>query len=543
MSPSAVRDSQERYDELQCYLYSEAEPMNELLKCCYDPSHLLNQENCHEDEDDDQSDCCFDYCCFDNCVDVPDHEKPIQDTISTATSPDRQTKLETFHSDSEYFSRDGRFNFSNNNLPGNNEDKLGNIDLLANMFPCAANPHKVFPQVSVNDVRQENKYLSQSHHHHMHFEDQYNGNVVRHDIIIPSNIHTHLRSHSHHHCPDHEQDQPGALNSSHHHHHHHHHHQLSQTHAVIKEEENHAPPHKRVKLTNEEPSNFISCKWNGCNDELDSSSFNQHILDSHINIKSDTYDCEWKECFFSTDNLDDLLMHAGLHLDQSPVSMDTLTNTSSSTKPAPHNHASNAEHTCLWVSEDGSTCNEHFMTTTDLTNHVIEVHVQSKKSEYTCRWKDCTRELKPFTQRQKVIRHLNTHTKHKPFVCHYCMKSFSLELMLEQHLRTHTGETPFKCNVCGKEFKTSSSYTIHQRIHTGEKPLECQICGKKFRESSNLNKHMKTHTRKFKCDCCMKSFDDEAKFKKHQTLCQEIGRPNLKWSCRVDQEVGVKVGQ
>ncbi|KAG7693401.1 hypothetical protein KL915_004300 [Ogataea haglerorum] len=540
MSPCAVKDSQDRYDELQCYLYSETEPMNELLKCCYDPSHLLNQENCHDDEDDDQSDCCFDYCCFDNCVDVPDHEKSIQETLSDATSPDRQIKLETSNSYSAYLNRDGRSNLSYNQLPGNNEDKLGTMDLLASMLPCAASPSKAFPQAKVNDLRQEDKNLSQSHHHHMHFEDQYNGNVVRHDIIIPSNIHTHLHSHSNRHYVDHEQVQPAALNH-HHHHHHHQHHQLNPTHAAIKEEENHK--HKRVKLAHGEPSNFISCKWNGCNDELDSSSFNQHILDSHIKAKSDTFDCEWKECFFSADNLDDLLLHAGLHLGESPVPIETLTDISANEKPASNHPASHAEHTCLWVLDDGSTCNEQFMTTTDLTNHVIDVHVQSKKSEYTCRWKDCTRELKPFMQRQKIIRHLNTHTKHKPFVCHYCLKSFSLELMLEQHLRTHTGETPFKCNVCGKEFKTSSSFTIHQRIHTGEKPLKCQICGKKFRESSNLNKHMKTHTRKFKCECCMKSFDDEAKFKKHQALCQEIGRPILNCSCLVDQEIGIKVGQ
>ncbi|ODV58578.1 Zap1p ASCRUDRAFT_77822 [Ascoidea rubescens DSM 1968] len=162
-------------------------------------------------------------------------------------------------------------------------------------------------------------------------------------------------------------------------------------------------------------------------------------------------------------------------------------------------------------------CNKAFNNTNDLTNHIIQEHVGSGKSQYTCCWEECERNHRIFNQRQKIVRHLHVHTKHKPFVCSICQHRFSVDTMLQQHMRIHSGEKPFKCKICSKTFTTSSSLTIHLRIHSGEKPLVCKYpgCGKRFSESSNLTKHMRIHEKKYKCKKCCRSFDREEQLRGH----------------------------
>lgn len=156
--------------------------------------------------------------------------------------------------------------------------------------------------------------------------------------------------------------------------------------------------------------------------------------------------------------------------------------------------------TCHWQthSENGQpvSCGKSHASAADLHEHVLNDHIESGQRLYDCCWIGCDRHNgKNFRQRQKLVRHLFIHTKHRPCVCHVCGASFAVDTMLTQHMRTHSGEKPYTCNVCGKRFSTSSSLSIHNRVHTGEKPLVCKWpgCGKRFRESSNLTKHMKVH--------------------------------------------------
>ena len=160
-------------------------------------------------------------------------------------------------------------------------------------------------------------------------------------------------------------------------------------------------------------------------------------------------------------------------------------------------------HCCHWeigVDQDGKplSCDNVYHSEGDLQQHIIDNHIGSGKSSYKCCWIGCERHNgKIFTQRQKLYRHIHTHTNYKPCKCPECGASFAVESMLQQHLRTHSGEKPFVCNICKKSFATSSSLSIHNRVHTGEKPLKCKWpgCNKSFSESSNLTKHMKTHTK------------------------------------------------
>lgn len=85
-------------------------------------------------------------------------------------------------------------------------------------------------------------------------------------------------------------------------------------------------------------------------------------------------------------------------------------------------------HHCQW--ED---CTEVFDTSAALMAHVSD-HLGSGKASYECKWRGCERahEGRPFSQRQKAIRHLLTHTGDKPFACKFCAKTFSEATALTQ---------------------------------------------------------------------------------------------------------------
>lgn len=180
-------------------------------------------------------------------------------------------------------------------------------------------------------------------------------------------------------------------------------------------------------------------------------------------------------------------------------------------------------HTCQWVTSNDPkhVCKMTFSSAKDLSDHVVEDHIGSRKPEYSCSWDGCDRCDRPFTQRQKVVRHLQTHTKHRPHQCPVCHYRFAEESVLKQHMRIHSGEKPFQCQICHKTFAASTALSVHMRIHTGEKPLVCKWpgCGKRFSESSNLTKHMKTHTleKPFACPHpgCDKRFGRNDQLQRH----------------------------
>ncbi|KAI2467703.1 hypothetical protein F4781DRAFT_423125 [Annulohypoxylon bovei var. microspora] len=202
------------------------------------------------------------------------------------------------------------------------------------------------------------------------------------------------------------------------------------------------------------------------------------------------------------------------------------------------------EHICQWVISPGGSdtqgnicghvCNDPY----SLHEHLCNEHIAplSNKMKYLCLWKGCTRRGdQVFASRNKLRRHLATHTAYKPHKCEICGEGFSAQQALDQHVRTHTGETPYKCDYegCGKAFKQKSALTMHKRTHTGEKPLECDICGKRFCESSNLSKHRKTHNPdfKFKCDepGCGSQFIRIDQLRRHQA---RHDRPKRKQKAR-----------
>ncbi|KAG8699492.1 zinc-finger protein [Ceratobasidium sp. 395] len=170
-------------------------------------------------------------------------------------------------------------------------------------------------------------------------------------------------------------------------------------------------------------------------------------------------------------------------------------------------------HTCGWVD-----CGQTFDTSADLTEHLSTVHVGRGKASYDCHWVGCARHgpKHGFSSKQKILRHLQSHTGHRPFKCDVCGLDFSEAATLQQHMRRHTQER------CGKAFAITGALTIHKRTHNGDKPFKCKYCDRAFAESSNLSKHLRTHTgiRPYACTepGCDKRFSRPDQVTRHMSV-------------------------
>lgn len=110
---------------------------------------------------------------------------------------------------------------------------------------------------------------------------------------------------------------------------------------------------------------------------------------------------------------------------------------------------------------------EPFANPAALMEHLSDMHVGRGENSYVCKWGDCGSQNdgsgRVFRSRQKVLRHLQSHTGHKPFICPECEQAFSEMAPLQAHLRRHKEEKPFVCEHegCGKRFAIAGSLTIH----------------------------------------------------------------------------------
>ncbi|KAI5959334.1 ZAP1 [Candida theae] len=339
------------------------------------------------------------------------------------------------------------------------------------------------------------------------------------------------------------------------------------------------------------------CQWEHCIKKLNNDNFMNHLVGDHIKQEHDlekatSYQCEWNNCNYTDENLDALLEHLETHKQSnqeetefrtsSPRVLTPMSTTSvneksplaakspTSTKPElnitsmsilpqkkkgnttnkPACCAQGPEFRCEWevgVDDYGKPipCNATHESQCDLQHHIINDHIGSGQSKYTCNWIGCDRHNgKIFKQRQKLLRHIHVHTNYKPCKCSICGASFAVQSMLDQHLRVHSGEKPFQCSTCGKRFATSSSLSIHNRVHTGEKPLKCKWpgCNKSFSESSNLTKHIKTHERELVCVECGSAFSKKTDLEEHIRSHKEVDNGNLEMSrgdLRASAEVAI----
>ncbi|KAG0299642.1 small nuclear RNA activating complex, polypeptide 3 [Dissophora globulifera] len=288
---------------------------------------------------------------------------------------------------------------------------------------------------------------------------------------------------------------------------------------------------------------MIRCLWEGCTAAfLSQDDLLPHVSQLHVPMiqEEDHPHCHWGTCVTEQQDPDKLLQH--LRADHHIVPMSSAIPGTDILRPEPKlpslqqsvdhrldwNESSSVEtddtlqeeqHYCGWKG-----CNRVFSNFDSLTSHLSEDHIGTGKSEYVCDWEGCERNGRGFGQRQKAMRHIQTHTGDKPYQCHLCKKRFSESNIMAQHMRTHTGEKPFKCPHpgCGREFSISGALTIHRRVHSGEKPFKCRFegCDKWFAESSNLTKHLRVHTgeRPFPCPFpgCEKRFSRPDQVTRHR---------------------------
>lgn len=80
----------------------------------------------------------------------------------------------------------------------------------------------------------------------------------------------------------------------------------------------------------------------------------------------------------------------------------------------PHNASrvpNDGTHCCGW-----DDCAMKFGTVEELTNHLQAAHI-SRKTPFSCLWKNCSRQGKPFSNHSGLFRHLRYHTGDKPCKC------------------------------------------------------------------------------------------------------------------------------
>ena len=157
-------------------------------------------------------------------------------------------------------------------------------------------------------------------------------------------------------------------------------------------------------------------------------------------------------------------------------------------------------HCCHWQ-VNGWACNNHYPSATDLDQHIISDHAGrhpngQPSSEHLCHWAGCSK-TETFGNKPKLIRHIHSHTGHKPYQCSHanCDRGFVTKEQLKNHETTHTKSKQHVCPDCGKGFAVKTALTSHMNVHKGAKPYLCDECGKGFADSSNLSKHKAIHKR------------------------------------------------
>lgn len=169
----------------------------------------------------------------------------------------------------------------------------------------------------------------------------------------------------------------------------------------------------------------------------------RHVLEEHLGVPSDILG--WNELLAaplpSSTAANVKKAHHKLHARPKRTIFPTPPSSHSTSSPSP---PLSAALVCQWP---GCSHTAPFASSAELMDHLSEEHIGKGKDHYVCKWGECQHidngEGRSFRSRQKVLRHLQSHTGHKPFICEECGQAFGEAAPLAAHIRRHAQESEY----------------------------------------------------------------------------------------------------
>ena len=166
-------------------------------------------------------------------------------------------------------------------------------------------------------------------------------------------------------------------------------------------------------------------------------------------------------------------------------------------------------------------CVKGFQNEESFKKHTLDDH---SGMEYIC--SHCPLKFKSREARQS---HEYRQHAEKTISCGQCGRMFPSEALRNSHInKIHIKINNKMCNLCGERFSDKATFEAHVNRHTDYRPFECDICQKTFLIKSHLFTHYRVHTLPYKCEKCLKGFNDNGNLKRHIRKDHE----GLKSECR-----------
>lgn len=169
---------------------------------------------------------------------------------------------------------------------------------------------------------------------------------------------------------------------------------------------------------------------------------------------------------------------------------------------------------CAYVGESQSAQKQHI-------RRMHGVH----DTVHTCDFCEYTHYLQ-----SEVRKHMQRHSKERPFQCCECPQAFKTDGDLHDHMHLHRDEW-FACTEpeCkSAPFKTKKQLATHVRHTHGELRFFCSVCDAGFRTRAHRDSHLDTHSdvRKHVCPTCFMPFRQLSVLRNHITYQHTKSRPH-----------------